>query len=584
MHKDVDPGSRAHAPPTAAVVVVSPQSPFYSGERVTLRCNIAQYTDWSQYNWYRDNSQLPSQTSPTITIRLPQEAEEKPTPTISSNKVAPVFTGNSVILRCDMGQSTGWRFYWYRHTHTSDPVAQTDGNSYSISSVKVSDGGQYWCRAGRGDPVYYTHYSNEVWVKVKQSPKAVATLLSNWTDFFRRERITFRCDIQGDQHRDWQYSWYKKGIVAHIPVHTGHEYTIEYAEEYHSGEYSCRGTHSSSQTSETSEPVRITVSEKPNPVLRGPPQTWLTEGDSVTLSCEVRGSTTGWRFHWYKTESRGYYVDLSDSIRGAGGSYTLSPAALRHTGVYVCSAERGEPAYHTEFSNPHPLWVTGHSPPSSLVVHLNRNHHFDYEFLSLSCVGSVNLTGWRLRWFTGKWRLSGNKMCPTGWTEAGSTCRTEKAISSDSGVYWCQSESGEQSNPVNITVHNGDVILQTPVHPVTEGGPLTLHCRYRYQTSHISADFYKDGTLLQTSTTGEMTIPAVSKSHEGLYKCRIPKRGESPESCIIVKVHAIPASNSESAEPMAVKVVTGLVVISAMLRLSVWMYGLKKPQGKHSRD
>ena len=99
---------------------------------------------------------------------------------------------------------------------------------------------------------------------------------------------------------------------------------------------------------------------------------WLTEGDSVTLSCEVRGSTTGWRFHWYKTapyspelvyvlhENRRYSLQLvSDSISGAGGSYTLSPAALRHTGVYVCRAERGEPAYHTEFSQPQPLWVTG---------------------------------------------------------------------------------------------------------------------------------------------------------------------------------------------------------------------------------
>ena len=99
---------------------------------------------------------------------------------------------------------------------------------------------------------------------------------------------------------------------------------------------------------------------------------WLTEGDSVTLSCEVRGSTTGWRLHWYKTapyspelvyvlhENRGYYLQLvSDSISGAGGSYTLSPAALRHTGVYVCRGERGEPAYYTEFSQPQPLWVTG---------------------------------------------------------------------------------------------------------------------------------------------------------------------------------------------------------------------------------
>ncbi|XP_062371796.1 leukocyte immunoglobulin-like receptor subfamily B member 2 isoform X2 [Sardina pilchardus] len=600
--------------PTATVMVVSSQRPFYSGERVTLRCDIANYRDWGPYSWYRDNSPLPSQASEFITITLPQEEgqyqcsgqrnysphvssqsehhligckEEKPTPTISTESVAPVFTGNSVTLRCDMGQSTGWRFFWYRHTQTSDPVAQTDGDSYSISSVKVSDGGQYWCRAGRGNPVYYTQYSNEVWVKVTESPKAVVTLLSNWTDFFHGERINFRCDIQGDQHGHWQYSWYKIGNVdigTPNPLHTKQEYTIYYAKESHSGEYSCRGTRSSDpQTSEISASVRIAITAKPKPVLRGPPQTWLTEGDSVTLSCEVRGSTTGWRFHWYKTapqrpeltyithENGGYYVEgVSDSIRGAGGSYTLSPAALRHTGVYVCRAERGEPAIPTKFSQPQPLWITGNSHPSSLVVHPNTNQHFDWKYLSLSCVGSVYLTGWKLRWFSG-W--SEYKMCPNGWAEAGSTCRRDRVSSSDSGIYWCQSDSGEQSNPVNITVHTGDVILESPVHPVTEGDPLTLRCRYRHQPSNISADFYKDGSLLQTSTTGEMTIPAVSKSHEGLYKCSNPERAESPESWITVN-GSVPHSGSSLL--LTVGVVVGLVLMIVLIVILVLLYRFKK--------
>ncbi|XP_047012496.2 uncharacterized protein LOC108268211 [Ictalurus punctatus] len=54
------------------------------------------------------------------------------------------------------------------------------------------------------------------------------------------------------------------------------------------------------------------------------------------------------------------YVELlSDSSRGSGGNYTLSPAALNHTGVYMCRGERGEPALHTQYSNPQPLWITG---------------------------------------------------------------------------------------------------------------------------------------------------------------------------------------------------------------------------------
>ncbi len=34
-------------------------------------------------------------------------------------------------------------------------------------------------------------------------------------------------------------------------------------------------------------------------VLTVSPHKWLTEGDPVTLICEVSGSSTGWTFSWY---------------------------------------------------------------------------------------------------------------------------------------------------------------------------------------------------------------------------------------------------------------------------------------------
>uniref|UniRef100_A0AAY5L7K3 Ig-like domain-containing protein n=1 Tax=Esox lucius TaxID=8010 RepID=A0AAY5L7K3_ESOLU len=75
-----------------------------------------------------------------------------------------ILTGDSVTLTCT--ESSGWRFYWYRHRQDSEPVATTSGSSYTLSQVSVSDGGQYRCRAGRGDPVYYTQYSEPVHIQV----------------------------------------------------------------------------------------------------------------------------------------------------------------------------------------------------------------------------------------------------------------------------------------------------------------------------------------------------------------------------------------------------------------------------------
>ncbi|KAL2078942.1 hypothetical protein ACEWY4_024686 [Coilia grayii] len=56
------------------VKVVSPQSPFCSGDAVTLRCDKPKYTDWHQYVWLKDNSTVPGKTNQTITITLPHEA------------------------------------------------------------------------------------------------------------------------------------------------------------------------------------------------------------------------------------------------------------------------------------------------------------------------------------------------------------------------------------------------------------------------------------------------------------------------------------------------------------------------------
>ena len=113
-------------------------------------------------------------------------------------------------------------------------------------------------------------------------------------------------------------------------------------------------------------------------MLRVSPHSWPAEGDSVTLSCEVKDTSLNWTFLWYRAvpyrrtalfredspdvRYRGspYSVELlSDSSRGAGGSYTLSPAALKHTGLYVCRAEGGDPTYQTDYSDVKRFWVTG---------------------------------------------------------------------------------------------------------------------------------------------------------------------------------------------------------------------------------
>ncbi|KAL0970139.1 hypothetical protein UPYG_G00237660 [Umbra pygmaea] len=308
------------------------------------------------------------------------------------------------------------------------------------------------------------------------------------------------------------------------------------------------------------------MSNKPKAVLSSSPQ-WLNPGDSVTLSCEVKEMSTGWRFFWYKTVpyraelpsllDQSYSVEPLSGNGTTEGSYSLSLTGPTHTGRYVCRAGRGEPVYYTHYSEPQFTWTGDLQSSVSLRINPNRTQHFSSQSLSLSCDLKGNSTGWRLMRYTEtgvKSGCSSNRRSITGFT-----CTITSTHTRDSGVYWCESGSGVFSNAVNITISNDNVILESPVHPVTEGDSVTLNCTYKYESSFIAkVEFYKDGVLIiRNETRGKMTIPTISKSDTGFYKCKSNK-GTSPGSWVTVRDHG-------SSTSVLVGVVVRLVVAAVLL-------------------
>ncbi|XP_029932678.1 low affinity immunoglobulin gamma Fc region receptor II-a-like [Myripristis murdjan] len=151
------------------------------------------------------------------------------------------------------------------------------------------------------------------------------------------------------------------------------------------------------------------------------------------------------------------------------------------------------------------------------------------ESLYLSC--EEDSAGWMVKRNTTTENMT---ECGDTWGRPeASSCVISYTLSKDSGVYWCESREGATSNTVNITITEGDVILQSPVLPVMEGAAVTLNCTTR-TPSNLPADFYKDGFLIRTESTGQMTIHPVSKSDEGLYHCNISGYGPSPPSRLAV--------------------------------------------------
>uniref|UniRef100_A0A3Q3EL23 Ig-like domain-containing protein n=1 Tax=Labrus bergylta TaxID=56723 RepID=A0A3Q3EL23_9LABR len=356
------------------------------------------------------------------------------------------------------------------------------------------------------------------------SNRAVVTLQPHWTEIYSGEKITLRCEIEGGDNSEWEYEW-KTSSSFKPPKEK--EYSIRPAYTSHSGNYSCKGRKKSDQSpTGWSDPITLTVlSSSPQPVLTVSPL-WLSPGDSVTLNCEVKHPSAGWRFYWYET----------------------------HTAGYVCRAGRGE--MNTPYSEPKFVWSGGQfvskvfqftdripwldiyikykvqwqltvffsffllfflfldlPSSASLTVSPERVQHFTSDSVSLECKG--NSTQWRVKFQWDSFLVDCSK-----WDKmTGSTCTIEE-YRLRNNVYWCESGSGEFSNAVNITKQKYDIILVSPVHPVTEGSSVILSCRLRRSDIVSNVFFYQNNKLIQNDARKELNISAVSKSDEGFYKCQ----------------------------------------------------------------
>ncbi|XP_070849864.1 Fc receptor-like protein 5 [Chaetodon trifascialis] len=209
---------------------------------------------------------------------------------------------------------------------------------------------------------------------------------------------------------------------------------------------------------------------------------------------------------------------------------------------------------------------------STLNIHPNRLQFFWYDSITLTCAAEGSSSGWTLKRNTSSETF---EPCNPSWGVTNeSSCFIQDAYPSDTGVYWCESDWGECSNTVNITVTDRFVILQSPAIPVTAGDKVTLVCSYKEEdnreaTSNFSAKFYKDGAFIGTKAAGSMTFLKVSMSDAGFYKCEHPTKGESLQSWLDVR-----AVRPEPLIPLPRLVCSILLVVlyTAMLIVCVNIY------------
>ncbi|KAG8517571.1 High affinity immunoglobulin gamma Fc receptor I, partial [Galemys pyrenaicus] len=152
------------------------------------------------------------------------------------------------------------------------------------------------------------------------------------------------------------------------------------------------------------------------------------------------------------------------------------------------------------------------------------------ETVTLRCEGPHGTGNGSTRWFLNNTRLQ--TLTPS--------YSITRAQASDSGKYTCQTGGSEPSDPVQLEVHAGWLLLQVSRRILNEGEPLALRCHVWKNKLVYNVLFCQDGKGLKFSPRDlEFTILKTNLSHNGIHNCsgmgRYRHRYISPGVSITVK-------------------------------------------------
>ncbi|XP_058874512.1 Fc receptor-like protein 5 isoform X4 [Acipenser ruthenus] len=528
-------------PAKAVLTLDPPWAVIFTGDKITLKCAA---DDFWYFKWYqaRKKDSLNKIRAEEYTINtaavshsgeytckgyhLSESILSDPIHiTVSDERVIlqtppqPVFEGDALTLRCrDRYNSDITRVVFYKDNKELQSQADTE---LSVARVSKSDEGSYKCRAWRWSA--YLGDSAEVRVSVRERPKAVLTLEPAWTQIFKSERVTLRCEVPGD-YTDWRFTWYKDGwkVSATQDYYSsidGDKYTISFATKGHSGEYTCKGERTGNPSySKTSDALTLRVSDE-RVILQTPTQP-VFEGDSLTLRCRVRYGYTATKVVFYK--------DNKELQSQADTELSVNPVSKSDEGSYKCRAWSSQYYHYSGDSAEVRVSVRERFSTPTLTV-LPGASVWEGEAVTLQCGAQIYKQGTQLQY---RYSKDNGDLIGARSREPYSIPAAELR---DTGSYQCEVEAEgtglkKRSYSVSLTVKEipKAVLVREPAGvPISESDTVTLRCQVPGELTAWGYTWYKDGRSLPLyqNWNDRYTITSAAVNHSGEYTCQGDRTG-----------------------------------------------------------
>ncbi|XP_043953129.1 uncharacterized protein LOC122820031 isoform X1 [Gambusia affinis] len=273
----------------------------------------------------------------------------------------------------------------------------------------------------------------------------------NWSTFHPEESVTFICDMSEGEETDWQYE-IRRNEKQFIPFNPHKSYTLQGIQIDQSGEYQCCGLRKTSDDTDCSDTVSLTVTAQPKAKLTAGPTT-IPVGGSVTLSCSVEPST-GWKYRWFRRTQNTPEVELTEE-----GNRDIN---VTQGGIYRCIGKRGNGDYPSVISDEVSFNIT-FSNKVFVTRQPNWPQIFSGESITLTCeVQGGETTEWTCDWKrSGKPVKVGNDKHLTVSDESGSgdyMCRCRRRDDWYSVTKWSEKIPVSVSVSVSTPVHSSSVV------------------------------------------------------------------------------------------------------------------------------
>ncbi|XP_043967039.1 carcinoembryonic antigen-related cell adhesion molecule 5-like isoform X3 [Gambusia affinis] len=387
----------------------SPTFPtMYPGESINFTCTVDMQSGW-EYEWYHRDVKNPSLSSKTITIGsvthgdkgdyrclakrdqlktdqsdpVSLEVSDPPTPILKLlSPWSDVFENEVLKFSCDVSSSE-WTFTWHKNQNL---IADEKGSVLNNAAAKVSDGGQYSCKAHHKDRRGVSSaFSNTSTVSVYDKlPTPTLSRDPMFTPMFIGETVKLKCAV--DVSSGWSYHWYKDGSNLNKP---GKELSIE-LKLSDKGGYSCEAKRGEKTSTGRSKETQLDVRDgKPTvTLLQDPSDKLMHTSDLISFTCHVNVSS-GWKYIWYKDNKQ---------FKSSGNSHQIASAKTSDSGSYRCQVERKTTKTFSSDSRDVELTIK-ERPKANIVLLTTWSEVFSTDSLKLECDVMGSSDSWNYTWY-----------------------------------------------------------------------------------------------------------------------------------------------------------------------------------------